>query len=145
MAPFSIASTPMCRWGHYLFPWMASCTLDSYSIMLSVKQGDKKYHSSSLWYDSTRYWTLVSHTISKHSNHYADGPVISSTLTTEINFQFRKQEKSCWEIYIVSIHNPVFCQTLLIKYHWELLLSSLDYDLDNDLDVWTSSIYYINS
>ena len=43
-APFSIATTPRCRGGRYSFPWLLHFTLDSYLIMLSVKQGGIKYH-----------------------------------------------------------------------------------------------------
>ena len=43
-APFSIATTPMCRGGRYSFPGLLYFTLDLYLIMLSVKQGGIKYH-----------------------------------------------------------------------------------------------------
>ena len=52
-APFLISITPRCRIGHYTFPGLLHFTLDSYLIMLSVKQGNIKYHFLSLWYDST--------------------------------------------------------------------------------------------
>ena len=52
-APFSIATTPMCRGGHYSFPGLLYFTLDPYLIMLSAKQGGIKYHFLSLWYDSS--------------------------------------------------------------------------------------------
>ncbi len=52
-APFSIATTPRCRGGRYSFPGLLYFTLDPYLIMLSVKQGDIKYHLLSLWYDAT--------------------------------------------------------------------------------------------
>ena len=52
-APFSIATTPMCRGGRYSFPGLLNFTLDPYLIMLSAKQGSIKYHFLSLWYDST--------------------------------------------------------------------------------------------
>ena len=51
-AVFSIA-TPWCRGGHYTYPWITPLTLDMYLIMLSVKQGDIKFYSLSLWYAST--------------------------------------------------------------------------------------------
>ena len=35
--------------------------------MLSVKQGDIKYHFLSLWYESTWDWTQVSRAIGEHS------------------------------------------------------------------------------
>ena len=38
-APFSIATAPRCRGGCYSFPW-----IDTYLILLSVKQGGIKYH-----------------------------------------------------------------------------------------------------
>ena len=59
-APYSIATTPRCRWGPYSFPGLFHFTLDPYLIMLSVKQGGIKYHFLSLWYDLTRDWTPVS-------------------------------------------------------------------------------------
>ena len=40
--------------------------------MLSVKQGNIKYHFLSLWYDSTWDGTQVSQAIREHSNHYAN-------------------------------------------------------------------------
>ena len=47
-APFSIATTARCREEHYFFPGLLHFTLDPYLIMLSVKQGDIKYHFLSL-------------------------------------------------------------------------------------------------
>ena len=38
--------------------------------MLSVKQGNIKYHFLSLWYDMTGDWTMVSCAIGEHSNHF---------------------------------------------------------------------------
>ena len=67
-APFSIATTPRCRGGGYSFPGLLYFTLDTYLIILSVKQGGIKYHFLSLWYDSTWYWTQVSRAIGEHSN-----------------------------------------------------------------------------
>ena len=40
--------------------------------MLSVKQGSIKYDFLSLWYDSTRGWTLVSWTMGEQSTHYSN-------------------------------------------------------------------------
>ena len=67
-APFSIATTPMCRGGRYSFPGLLYFTLDPYLITLSAKQGSIKYHFLSLWYDSTWDWTQVSRAIGEHSN-----------------------------------------------------------------------------
>ena len=67
-APFSIATTLMCRGGRYSFPGLLYFTLDPYLIMLSVKQGGIKYHFLSLWYDPTWDWTQVSRPIGEHSN-----------------------------------------------------------------------------
>ena len=44
-------------------------TLDSYLILLSVKQGGLKYHFLSLLHDSTRDRTPVSRTFGEHSTH----------------------------------------------------------------------------
>ena len=74
-APFSIATTSMCRVGRYSFPRLLHFPLDSYFIMLSVKQGGIKYHFLSLWYDSTKDWTPVSYTMAEQSTHKANGPL----------------------------------------------------------------------
>ena len=42
--PFSIATSWRFRGACYSFPWIAPLALDPYLIMLSVKQGDIKYH-----------------------------------------------------------------------------------------------------
>ena len=68
-APFSIATTPMCREGRYSFPGLLYFTLDPYLIMLSVNQGGIKYHFLSLWYDSTWDWTQVSRSIWYYLTH----------------------------------------------------------------------------
>ena len=52
-APFSVATTPSFREGHYSFPMIAPLTFDTHLILLSVKHGGIKYHFLSLWYDST--------------------------------------------------------------------------------------------
>ena len=75
-APFSKATTPRYRRGHYCFPWITPITIDLYCIMLTVKQQGIKYHFQSLWYDSTRDLTLVSRTTGEHCNHYANKPVM---------------------------------------------------------------------
>ena len=49
-APFSIATIGD---GTVPFPGLLHFTLDTYLIMLSVRQRDIKYHFLSLWYDST--------------------------------------------------------------------------------------------
>ena len=71
-APFSIATTPMCRGRRYSFPGLLYFTLDPYLIMLSAKQGGIKYHFLSLWYDSTWDWTQVSRAIGEHSKPLAN-------------------------------------------------------------------------
>ena len=50
-------------------PFSIATTLDSYLIMLSVKQGGIKYHFLSLWYNSFWDWSSVSRTISEHFTH----------------------------------------------------------------------------
>ena len=75
-APFSIATTTMCRGGRYSFPGLLYFTLDPYLIMLSAKQGGIKYHFLSLWYDSTWDWTQVSRAIGEHSRPMSGRPKI---------------------------------------------------------------------
>ena len=52
-ASFSIATTPRCREGTSPFLGLFPFTLDTFLILLSVKQGGIKYHFKSLWYDAT--------------------------------------------------------------------------------------------
>ena len=78
--PFSIAATLRCRGGCYFFPWFVPLILDLYLIMLSIKQGDIKYHFLSLWYDPTWDWILVSQTIGEH---YANLP---QNLITSVDY-----------------------------------------------------------
>ena len=66
-APFSIATTALCRGGRYSFLWIAPFTLDPYLKMLSVQQGGIKYRFLSLSYDTTRDWIPVSRAIGEHS------------------------------------------------------------------------------
>ena len=51
-------------------PELLHFTLDSYLVMLSVKQGGIKNYFLSLWYDSTWDWTSVSWTIDEHYLNY---------------------------------------------------------------------------
>ena len=51
--------------------------------MLSVKWGHTKYYFSSLWYDSTWDWTMVSQTIGQHSARQANGPVCDQRNTNK--------------------------------------------------------------
>ena len=41
------------------FPGLLHYTLDTYPILLCVKQGGIKYHLKNFWYDATWDWTLV--------------------------------------------------------------------------------------
>ena len=51
------------------FPGLLHFTLDTYLLLLSVKQGYIKYHFKSFWYDAIWDWTQVSRTIGEHSTH----------------------------------------------------------------------------
>ena len=51
------------------FPGLLHFTLDTYFILLSVKQGGIKYHLKIFWYDAIWDWTKVSQTIGEHSTH----------------------------------------------------------------------------
>ena len=66
-APFSIATTSRCREGITPFPGLIHFTLDTYLILLSVKQGGIKYHFKSLWYDANWEWTQVSQAFAEHT------------------------------------------------------------------------------
>ena len=61
-ALFSIATTPRCKGRHYYFLWIAPLTLDTYLMMVSVKQEDIKCH---IWVfgKTTWDWTPVSQAI----------------------------------------------------------------------------------
>ena len=64
-APFSLVTTLSCWEGASPFPGLLHFTLDTYLIMLSVKQGGIKCHFFSLWYELTKYWTPVSQAIKR--------------------------------------------------------------------------------
>ena len=49
---FSITITPRCEGGPTPFPGLLHFTLDTYLVILGVKQGGNK-HFLSLWYDMT--------------------------------------------------------------------------------------------
>ena len=51
------------------FPRLLHFTLDTYLIMLSVKQGGIKYNFLSFWYEAIWDWTPVSQAIGKGSIH----------------------------------------------------------------------------
>ena len=57
------------------FLGLLNFTIESYLIMLSVKQGDIRCHFLSLWYDSIWDWTLVPRAVAEHSIHSANEPV----------------------------------------------------------------------
>ena len=61
--PFSLR----CRSGRFPFLWIGPLTLDSYLIILILKEWVIKYHFLHLWYDSIWDWTPVLQAISKHS------------------------------------------------------------------------------
>ena len=63
----SIATTTMCREGTTPFPRLLHFTLDTYLIMLRVKERGIKYYFFSLWYESTLDWIPVSQAIGEHS------------------------------------------------------------------------------
>ena len=51
-APFSIATTPMCRGGHNSVPRIAPFTLDPHLMVLSAKQGGiVPFFESLVWLD----------------------------------------------------------------------------------------------
>ena len=72
------------------FPGLLHFTLDSYLIMLCVKQGGIKYHFLSFWYDLTWDWTQISWAIGKYSNHYASLNSIHAIIFTSELMPFRK-------------------------------------------------------
>ena len=73
-APFSIVTTLVGE-GVTLSPRLLHFTLDTYLIILSVKQRWIKYHFLSLWCNSTWDWTSVSRTIGEYSTHLTNEPV----------------------------------------------------------------------
>ena len=64
--PFSIATTPRCREGHYSFLWSALLTLNPYLKMLSVKQGG----STIFWVFGMTWPWIEPWSSGEHSNHY---------------------------------------------------------------------------
>ena len=99
--------------GTTLFLGLLHFTLDTYLIMLSVKQGNIKYHFLSLWYDLTWDWTLVSKTIGKHSTQLANTIVlINSGKIMEIP-HFRNSDKNYGNLYVnlLQIDLPIWIVT----------------------------------
>ena len=82
-APFSIG----VREGATPFPELLHFTLDLYLMILSVKQGDIKYHFLSLWYDSTWDWTPISRTIDEHSTHQVKVSIFEASLTKRLSIR----------------------------------------------------------
>ena len=80
-APFSILLHRGVGEGATPFPGLLHFTLDSYLILLSVKQGGFMYHFKSLWYDVNWDWNQVSRTIGEHSTH---GPMRRYTHSSPI-------------------------------------------------------------
>ena len=130
-APFSIATTPMCRGGRYSFPGLLYFTLDPYLIMLSAKQGSIKYHFLSLWYDSTWDWTQVSRAIGEHSSGW--GKNLS---------QWTREQENCW-----TCIRPYIPGMTLIDYlcpereeeDWPTLKISLIHRYNHSITTWKSA------
>ena len=67
-APYSIVTTPRYMGGHHFLPCFFPLTLDSYLIILSVRQAEINYYFFSLWYDLAFDWNLVSRNIDELFN-----------------------------------------------------------------------------
>ena len=87
-SPFLIATTLMCRGGHYSFPLIAPLYPWSLPYNAECKQGSIKYHFFGLCYDLTWDWTLVSLAISEHSNYYVNVWYISKVASSTIFLVF---------------------------------------------------------
>ena len=92
--------------GTNLFSGLLHFTLDTYLIVLSVKQGGIKYHFFSLWFDSTWDQTTVSQAIGKH---YPQGQL---------------QEQCCWIHYIGKSEWPYYFRLNNYSYR----ITSLNYN-----------------
>ena len=87
------------------FPGLLHFTLDPYLIMLSVKQGDIKYHFLSS-YDTAGDWTPVSPAIGEHSTHQIIRPVFNLITIKEKNDAESEFSKK-FTIYTEEIRNVV--------------------------------------
>ena len=76
--------------------------------MLSVKQGDIKYHFLSLWYDETWDWTLISLTIGEHSTYKANPKI---HIEDKINLTFLAIK---WPTEVDMLLNKTQPQTLAL-------------------------------
>ena len=117
-APFSIATAPRCRGGRYSFLW-----IDTYLIMLSVKQGGIKYHFKSLWGYSTWDWTPVSRANVEHSTHKANEPVLLKYCKTfeSLLFFFGFSRKTLgWKSWMSATMVLVPKVLLQCQMHWFL-------------------------
>ena len=97
-------------------------TLDPYLILLSVKQGDIKYHFMSLWYESTWDCTQVSRAIDKHSNHS-----MSSIIPKNILVRNETGKKVDYGFVYISLLISILFGILLKIIDFNLLLINLTF------------------
>ena len=106
-APFPIATTARCFGeGATPFPRLLYFILDTYLILLSVKQGGIRYHFLNLWYDSTWDWSKISWTIGEYHHHHHVVLVawIFLTLSRHISLSFFASVRSSG-LHPVSSHS----------------------------------------
>ena len=77
------------------FPGLLHFTLDTYLIMLSVRQGNIKNYFLSLWYDSTWDWIAVSQAFGEYSNHWENW-LIQFKQKKKIHIASKKYQKTLY-------------------------------------------------
>ena len=129
-AHFSIVTIPRFRGGRYSFPWTDPPY--PYLIMLSVKQGDIKYHYLSLWYHSTWDWTLVFRVVGEPSTTKPMGR--SLPLVTGNHFQslWIREIRLC--VVICFCFSFVFSLLEQLVFSWFISSALLQFDF----------LFYIN-
>ena len=78
-ASFSIATTPRCRGGHFI--WIVPLTLDMFLIKQSFKPGGIKYHFLVFGLNLD-----LSPTSGEHFNYYANGYVYIIQMGISLSF-----------------------------------------------------------
>ena len=123
-APFSIATTPRCRGGHYSFPGLLYFTLDPYLIMLSVKQGGIQipFFESLVWLDLGLNPGLSGHWPAKKIFFYEFSSLRSNNSLTWMFLSFDKivNIPNCFILNIEMVSSVVPFYKLLFIYFQEM-------------------------
>ena len=134
-APFSIATTPRCRWGLYSIPWIAPLILNPYLKMLIDKQGGINYYFKVFG----RLDVGLNLGLPDHGRtFYSFGQImprakIPLTSTRYLSLSLITLDKSCWRhlmsafsLWIQSLTDWLALMWTYVVFHWGK--NSYDFD-----------------